>query len=351
MLQTYLCEYLIVVLRLCCKVVSFTGKSSASQFLSSIGSSFDADFDSIEKELNQWGYLIQQKSQQLAAKSILDTETKAAVRSLALSKLFSSENKKTRSNAFRYQFLHNLSAGQTQYNIAWRRQRRKGTCKWIHESAAYDGWKAMRTSSVLYVTGKLGSGKTVAMANIVAHMNTERPCAFFFCTFKEPETLQAINILRSIAFHILDGMIPGDSLWDSVMETYGGKLPQFSSQEQIIDQILQFMPENQRYVVILDGLEDCSDENIEEVLLGLRRLMQERIILLCYSARSESRFQRLACEKLGTAFSLSLDERGHEEEIQRFIKDEISRRNTSRQLPQELVDLIENQLTIGSQGM
>lgn len=70
-LQQYLCEYLIVLMRLCQKVVVFGNRSYPGQLLSIFGSTFDAEFGPLQKEMDQWGALIQQKMQQLAAAASL----------------------------------------------------------------------------------------------------------------------------------------------------------------------------------------------------------------------------------------------------------------------------------------
>lgn len=189
------------------------------------------------------------------------------------------------------------------------------------------------------------------MASIVANISTERPCAYFFCTFKEPESLKAVNILLSIVCHFLDGLGAADDIWSTIAEKYGTCLPDVSSPHIILDLILPFLPRNQKYIVILDGLEDLSDEEAKDTFESLQRLMQERTMLLCHSARSESRYQRVAHEKLGTGSSINLDTEEHDEEMRAFIENEIAKRNESCHLSPELEDLVVKQLVAGSQGM
>lgn len=299
----------------------------------------------------QRGRLIQQTAQHLAARSLLNAESKSVERFRGLSILVAREAEKTRSDALKYRILQHLCPSQSQHETTWRRQRRKGTCKWIHKSKTFQDWRSMKQSSALCVSGKLGSGKTVAMANIVAEMSNERLCAYFFCAFKEPKSLEANTIFRSIAYHCLEILEDNQAMWDSIVGKYGAGFPTVSSPDQILDFMLKFLPRGREYVIVLDGLEECTEEDIEDVLSGLRRLMKDRIVLLCYSARSESRFQGAARRKLNTGFSVSLNESEHDEEISAFIMDEIHRRNVSQHLSSELEELVIRQLVAGSQGI
>lgn len=330
-LQNHLCEYLIVLMRLCQKVVLFTRKGLTAQFFSSLGSSFDAEFGTIQKEMIERGYIIQQTAQYLATKSFLNTD-------------------RSRVDDFKYRTLQRLSPGQAQYDTTWRRQRRKGTCNWIREMQHYQHWSEMCKSSTICISGKLGSGKTVALASIAADINIQQPCAFFFCTFKEPDTLKAANILGSIAFHILNGLPAKEVLWDALAGQHDA-LSGVLSPDGILNIILELAPRNRKYAIVIDGLEDCPDEEINDVLLCLSRLVEDRAILLCYSTRSESRFERLARTNLPAEFHISLDESKHDEEIQAYIMKEVRRRNASGYLSSELEDQVMAKLMKLSQGM
>lgn len=122
----------------------------------------------------------------------------------------------------------------------------------------------------------------------------------------------------------------------------------------IIRLLTSLLPKHAKYVIVLDGLEDCPNDEITEVIYGLRRLMARRVVLLCYSARSGSMFQRLTVQKLAASLSLSLDEEMHDEEIKAYITEEIDRRRQTSQpglFSDELVELVKQRLFAGAQGM
>ncbi|KAK2598550.1 hypothetical protein N8I77_011954 [Diaporthe amygdali] len=333
-LQTFLCEYLIVLMRLCRKTVIFSQKSLTGQLWSSLGASFDYEFKPLQEEMDKWGTMIQHKTQQLAAACVVDAD-------------------KFRRRDYKQRVLHLLSPNQSQHVTTWRRHRRKGDCKWIYQSAAYKSWTAEDASSTICVSGKLGSGKTVTMANIVAEISMHLPCAFFFCTFKEPESLKATTVLGSIAFHLLDNIPGNKATWDILSKQEETASLLFTS-IGIINIMTDLLPEDKKYVVVLDGLEDCPNDEMIEVMSGLRRFMAQRSVLLCYAARSGSMFQRLTVQELTTKFFLSLDEQMHHKEIEAYITEEIARRRSKSHpglLSDELEQLVKKQLMAGAQGM
>lgn len=321
-------------MQLCRKAVLFSNKSLAGQLWSSLGASFDSEFKPLQEKMDEWGLMIQFKTQQLATASVVDTE-------------------RFRRRDYKQRLLHLLSPNQPQHITAWRRHRRKGDCKWIYQTAGYKSWVANDASSTLCISGKLGSGKTVTMANIVAQINMHETCAFFFCTFKDQESLKAPTVLGSIAFHLLDSIPGDDPAWDELSRQEDTKSRVLTS-TGIIHLLTDLLPEHARYVVLFDGLEDCPDDEMAEVIYGLRHLMARRIVLLCYSARSGSMFQRLTVQKLAAKFSLSLDDKMHDDEIKTYITEEVARRKQTSQpglFSDELVELIKKQLLAGAQGM
>lgn len=337
-LQSYLCEYLIILMRLCRKAVLFGNRSYAGQLFSSLAVSFETEFGPLQRELDQWGLMIQLKANHLAAACIVDTE-------------------KTKNNNQKQRLLQFLSPNQRQHATTWRRHRRKGNCKWIYQNAAYKAWRSRdNLSGTLCISGKLGSGKTVILANLVAHVNIEQqPCAYFFCAFNEPDSLRSATILGSIASQIIDYVPAGEMTWNDISAgAMGGD--RFTAEEAIMT-LLKLVPDDKTYVIIIDGLEDCPDEDINDVLHGIRRLMDSRKILFCYSARSGSRFRRWGSREFATTdqeFTISLDEQRHDDEIEAYIIEEMARRkesSSSAYLSDELEELVKRQLIEGAQGM
>lgn len=329
-LQTHFYEYLIVLMRLCNNIVVFGQKKVSAQLISSLGTSFDSEFGAIQKELDQWGYLIQQQCQLQAMKTINSAE-------------------KSRLYDLKQRVLRRLSPFQSDFETRWRRQRKRGTCKWIFDTQIFKDWESTRTSATLCVSGKLGSGKTVSMANIVARTDLEQPCAYAFCASQEPNSMKAANILGTIAFNLLDHVPEKAVAWGEA-ETSKAMTNNFDP-ESIIDFVLDILPNDRMYIVLVDGLEECSDADMTDVISGLCRLTQNRDVLLCYSSRSDSHLYHVATQYFQPKLSISHDDFSHDAELETYIVEEVTRRNATRHLSPELEELVKNQLIVGAQGM
>lgn len=321
-LQAYFCEYLISLMKLCNKAVVFCQKNTRAQLLSSLGSSFDSEFGPLQKELDQWGCLIQQQSQFLATK-------------------LAATEQNDRLQDFKQRVLTLLSPYQSDYETRWRRQRKKGTCEWIFDAPSFKDWKSTQRSATLSIHGKLGSGKTVSMANIVARMNIDHPCSYVFCATQEPTSLKATNILGSIAFNMLESLPAEATAWTKVFEN---DMPKAFDPKAITALLLSLLPQDRTYIIIADGLENCSDADRDDVFFGLQCLRQNRLVLLCYSSRSGSRFQHVAKQDLPPEFTISMGGSNHGSEIEAYIKEEVTRRNATRHLSVDLEELVKQQL-------
>lgn len=71
--------------------------------------------------------------------------------------------------------------------------RKKGTSSLHFRNDAYKKWKSEKVSSTLAVVGRLGSGKSVLLANIVDDLvcsssQNDTHIAYFFCQYDIPET-------------------------------------------------------------------------------------------------------------------------------------------------------------------
>ncbi|KAI7773232.1 hypothetical protein LA080_011497 [Diaporthe eres] len=111
---------------------------------------------------------------------------------------------------------------------------------------------------------------------------------------------------------------------------------------------------NFQHSKIVPVLGEKVNDEITEVIHGIRHLMARRVVLLCYSARSGSMFQRLTVQKLAAKFSLNLDGKMHDEAIESYITMELARRIQSSQtglFSHRLEELVKKQLIAGAHGM
>ncbi|KAK0646727.1 hypothetical protein B0T16DRAFT_458614 [Cercophora newfieldiana] len=355
-LQLFLAEYLIRLVRLCQKVVIFSRKSPASLLAASLLSSFDTEFLPIQQELDQWGLLIEKKFSSLVAKSAIDGQIAGAKVGRSLTRLISSKAKQRTRLERQQRLLDRLAPDQECFESIWRRERKKGNATWILETSEYQAWASTESASALCITGCLGSGKTVALANIVADISLrERRCAFFFCKAEDKRTFTARTIIGSIAQQLLLG---------AVEECHWGVLdrnPRLSLGPLTLESILQLLPSllpstrNVAYRIVLDGLDECSTEEVDDILSALRALCQslEGLVSVCFSARTNSHAAITSRSIFEGLQQVSVGNAERDDEIKSYIKAEVTRRNKLRETPlsAEIETLVADQLMLGAQGM
>jgi len=353
-LQLFLSEYLIRVVQLCQKVVIFSRKSTPALLAASLFSSFDAEFSHPQQELDQWGLLIEKKFTSLIAKSTLDSQLAVAKTGRSLTRLVTNKSKQNLTIALQQKLIDRLSPEQNLFETTWRRERKRGNAPWVLNSAPYISWKANNAGSVLQVSGCLGSGKSVALANVAADLSLEnKSSAFFFCKNDDRRTLTARSVLGSIAQQLLLRNIPQCRwiIFDKDQQLFLSPL----TTEFVVEILQTLLPLNSAHWIVLDGLEHCPVEELQEIMDALANLgaVSGLEFSVCYSTKPDSETVATAASKLGTGNSIHLNNPERDGEIHDFIRMEVNRRNALRFQPlnPEVESAIIDQLCAGAQGM
>jgi ankyrin repeat protein len=354
-LQDYMAEYLILMVNFCMSIVTFTRRSLMSQMASSFVLSFEKAFSNFEKDLGYWANAINEKTRLLTAKSQLESQS-------AIGKLL------TTAELHRYihkerciQLLSRLSPQQEEFDCAWRRQRRKGSVSWILREARYIAWKNSTSSSFLWLSGSLGTGKSVAMANIAGNLydcseapsnddlqrSLSRPIiATCFCQYQNKRTLESGAVIGSIIRQFLEGsdatMAEQDlSLWDGAP----------SDPNKMASLAVKLLPRERKYFVILDGLDDCAQRDLEDIFSSLKLLFDSLVLCICCSGHTDSLVKQLSAVHVPIAYHISMSNPKRQEEIRGFIDGEMERRHGIRSLSAELQEFVRKTLYAGAQGM
>lgn len=209
-LQNKLLEYFIVVVRLCHYVLKYSQKTKFGHFVSSLG---ESDLERFRSNLETRGRSIKDevttltmslikveasRGEQFRARYLGDSHTAIVKREAKL-----------KAKILKY-------CTKYEYESSWKQLRKAGTAQsYLHQSK-YQEWKSSPSSSTLIWTGKMGSGKSVLLANIVddLNLNPARPnslVTYFFCQWDTAESLQTRTILGSLANQVLKAFYNGNS--------------------------------------------------------------------------------------------------------------------------------------------
>ncbi|KAJ5096594.1 hypothetical protein N7456_007315 [Penicillium angulare] len=284
-LQSHLCDYFIVLVQLCHKVLKFTQKSTLSQFKTSLN---ESDLKYFQVNLENCASQIKGEVTLLMAEKINDEALKTSEFQNALwKKMSKSDNSHQMKINARLQALSFCS--EFDHTVIWKQTRKAGTTRLFNETPVYEKWKGWALSFLsrtLVYTGKLGSGKSVMLANIVEdlHLHAKEAVVYFFCRHDVPASLQARTIIGSLARQIL-----------SLLEDLTGVAKFLSQRADELDEfakisaMLQFAfpSDSLKLYIILDGLDDCDDAVRIQTMTEISKLQRRFYIRLCVSFRSD----------------------------------------------------------------
>ena len=262
------------------------------------------------------------------------------------------------SQSFRQKLKTNLrvldSCSMYNYETTWKQTRKIGNATLFNQITEYQEWKGQENSCTLIYTGKLGSGKSVLLANLVDDLNLDSrskntTVAYFFCQHDIPESLRAQTIIRSLARQLLRPIVDlatGTRFMDKTTT------PTLDF-EKILSLLQQALPPKSKAYFVLDGLDECDSIERKNLILQLRGLQQIITILLCVSIRLDSEnVLKLTPEQFIAAQVVSIP--NDNPDIESFISAELENCIESKKLvignPTLILD-IQDALLKGSQGM
>ncbi|KAM0323944.1 hypothetical protein ACHAQA_008525 [Verticillium albo-atrum] len=369
-LHGFLCEYLIVIVNLCHKVVTFMNQSYTSKIWSSLTTSFDREFTTFEGDLQGWAALINNQWKVLLTQSQQRMERQG---SSALSITKSIHRSFSKKSAYDNQLqiisaIRQLSPHQDEFTNTWRRERKKGSCRWLFEEPSYVEWSSRKSlvPPLIWIWGHLGSGKTVLMANVVANLTetataspasglsqgSPRPyIASFFCQYHNKKSLQPDTIIKSILFQFLANLESTGKLRNP------RQLQRLSwDTNSAIQCALEVLPRQEHYFVVLDAMDECKPEDFVELIQSMQKLRQVLTFHMCFSTRSRGTAQHMhVVQAMQTppvnVIDISMTNTARLQELSDFVSAEIERRQHIRDLDPQLQSLVQEALVAGAQGM
>ncbi|KAK5991306.1 Ankyrin repeat and KH domain-containing protein mask [Cladobotryum mycophilum] len=342
-LWPYILEYCTIVVKLCHHLLAFTGKGLVQQLAMSVK---DMELDLYQSELKKWSKLIDREasvlmcSTLLKQKSDLDTLTRLS--------------KKTRHQERLQTYQRILDAfSKYDFQTTFNEIRKMGNTSLFLQMTEYISWKTRLGCRTLLCLGKLGSGKSVWMANVIDDLRLHEdsanyPIAYFFCRHDIAESLKAHTIVSSLTRQLLRP----NSDFNGVEEIIAQEGPVLHF-HGILKVLRKSLSTDFKAYVILDGLDDCHDVEKRKVVEQLRELQRIFPICVFMSSRQKADFApNLDLELLGTYGTIMIP--NNNPDIEAFIDEKLERCIESGKLaignPTIILE-IQSALIQGSQGM
>lgn len=227
---------------------------------------------------------------------------------------------------------------------------------WLTESPVFIQWLDTPGSKV-WLSGIPGGGKTVlagaAVQEILTHAS-QSPfigAAFFFCDYKNEETLKSTNVLGALASQLARQR---DDVFDLLQNYYSDLHPADGLPKQADTDDLRALVGNMcerfdRVLVVVDGIDECGD-NVDEVAEALSDLaMTTHGISMAIFSRHDMAINR----QVGDDFKLiSIEARS--KDIELYVRAELEslvKRGRLRITNESLKDNIREVLVDQAQGM
>ena len=329
-LRKELCNYFSVVVDICKAAVVFVRKPFISQALDALRKSFNDEFGKFQRDLVKFGDAVRDEVS-LAAKQQQSLDSKEEAKERMEMSLFRrtsalfqqgttyqlEENKKWRKLRARSRFLESCSTYN--HETALNQARRKGRSSWLFEANEYKQWKQSGPSSVLLCSGIVGAGKTVLCSSVIEELIITRAgdasVSYFFCRDDDLESLKARAIMGSLARQLLSGI--SAILFDKVNQDIG---PMTLDIEQVSSHLLALLPPTGQYIIVLDGLDECESEEVQNLFETLRRLLKSSIHNFKLFWTGRSNFVARVDKWFPSNFHVSISRSKNGAEISDFIE-------------------------------
>ncbi|KAK0748225.1 hypothetical protein B0T21DRAFT_18803 [Apiosordaria backusii] len=344
-LRSSMCEYFTVVVCLCHQLVKLTKQSIFQQLRTFLS---EQDMKSYQSELDLRAASINEEVNLLMNQSLEEQGSRL--------KAFMRSEKIRRQEKAKFKVLNYWS--KYDYQTTWKELRKAGNTSLLQNSPKYEDWKAAKKASTLIFQGKLGCGKSVLLANIVADLglcvgSSKCPVAFFFCRHNEHESLKAYTVIGSLVRQLLaPGVIDFTEIERLILQD---SLPGPGVDFDIGYRILQkAYPAGLEAYIIVDGLDECDRKEKEMICNQLHTLQKKFTIRLCLSARTEPDTSSFAVRATQFANSCRLSADDNNADITNFIHDELEKAIETGELrltdPNLIVEILDALLE-GAQGM
>ncbi|KAK3376466.1 NACHT domain protein [Lasiosphaeria ovina] len=342
-LQSQLSEYFIVIVRFCHHLLAMSKKSIFGQLLSFPS---DSELKSYQSDLDQWANAMREEVRLLMARNF--EEQSSGLKSLI--QFSESQSHRQRQKAR----LRVLEACSTyDHQTTWKEIRKAGTTALFSQMPAYEQWKTGPESCTLVCRGKLGSGKSVMMANIIddLHLDVQTsqcPVAYFFCRYDISDSLKARTVICSLARQLLNS-IPNLTRAEKLI----GDTKSVADSKKALDTLRRVLPPTFKAYFVLDGLDECEGDEIPALIKDVQELQNTFTLLVCVSSRLEAdNVLRWSPDQFAKHNTITLPDENPD--IVAFINAELGRCIESGRLtvgdPTLALD-IEDALVQGAQGM
>ena len=194
--------------------------------------------------------------------------------------------------------LLNPSADQISLYAENLERREENTCKWIFEIEEYAAWFTARESSMLWVSGGPGFGKSILMSTVIQTLkaaHTEKDeynVQYFFCKTGDDATQAASRVMQNMVYQLYALSQASPDLLDKTNEVLkkasNKKSSSGESQLGSEKKTINFQEAyeglarvyGRNLFLVVDALDECTDRRSQKFISTLRNMTQSAGIVL-----------------------------------------------------------------------
>ncbi|KAI0197971.1 hypothetical protein F4808DRAFT_269405 [Astrocystis sublimbata] len=234
-----------------------------------------------------------------------------------------------------------------------RSKRYHSTGEWVFQTPEWCRWKDEDCSSVCWLSGKIGSGKTVLSATITDHLLAKRRASdsisFFFPRFDNEESLLADTIIRSLIRQNLQPDLV-DKLSNELQKAHDSCY----SQEALTELLMSKMAMYSTNYIVIDSLDECEPKERRMILDILGTTIKRNSSKIKIILASRDSLETEVANVFGQVPKLRMNSPKVISDLKLYARQNLSERMNMGQLPignvVSLEDICEA-VTSGAQGM
>ncbi|KAI1314158.1 hypothetical protein F5Y03DRAFT_389634 [Xylaria venustula] len=236
--------------------------------------------------------------------------------------------------------------------------RTRDTCEWLLRHDRFRKWEASSFSTVLWLQGSPGAGKTFLASKVVDYRRdqlksspNQQGLAFFYCDRNEEERRKPLSILRSLVRQLSTTIKNPDYIRTELKvrcreaRSHGSDLSLETCKEQLLESVNLYS----QTTLVLDALDECDPNLRGQILEVVEYLISrsENGLKVFISSRPDRDIK----DRFLKTPNIEVQATDNEEDIDKFVREKIVQHGNWRNMSQDLRDSIVEKLHAKSQGM
>ncbi|KAJ9503181.1 hypothetical protein H2202_001335 [Exophiala xenobiotica] len=227
------------------------------------------------------------------------------------------------------------------------------TCKWLLEHSEFVKW-SQRRSSLLWMHGQAGSGKTIATSYVMHHLRhhlaAERHLlAYFYYDASTTESLTPETFFGAVVKQFCAQLphIPNDvaDAYSQAANRVG--TPKQASQAELQRFLLELLRETTAAIIVIDGLDETPDYGVVCDFLTSIVMSGQYPLRVFISSRPEVDLRR----RLGQFQEIAVLEAATEDDISLYVQSRINHDHRLRHMSDKMKQRVEFSLRADCHGM